>query len=269
MRIFIILLLFCSLSYGQGLANLQAQRRAVAGGGEPTNQPTFSGVGTLAEGGGVSSIDVPYYTNTDGRLYIIEVYAVVSVNSATTNATIATPSGWTLIHNETVSDDSADAATATHAIFGKFSDGTETGNVTVSWTGSNPSSVIGVMSGWDNVYEGGGVAGAYEDKDDDAHQLYDTTVATGTGITSPTLTSTATKRLGVSFYGFGDTRNIAQNPTNFTSKAYEVGTSIGADSEVASYYVGMPTATTIGTDALYYDQASKSAEGVVLALIGN
>lgn len=101
---------------------------------------TVSYIGTGATASGNTSILVPYPTSPlSGDMLIL------TIGNKLTSSTPSTPSGWTLLSTQTGGNgvDGAGTGPVRASVYYKISDGTETGNLTVTITSGN--SAVGVM----------------------------------------------------------------------------------------------------------------------------
>lgn len=146
-----------------------------------------------------------------------------------------TPSGWTLISNQPVNNQST---AGRNFVFGRILDGTETGVVTldIGTTTNNSSARLTVFRGMNvsgTPWEG--VANSFGQT---------------TNVTSPAITTLGNNRLALNFFGAGG----GASPANLTAAAdswtdiYDNETTLGNDSAISLTYLDAPTAGAQSTE---------------------
>ena len=206
----------------------------MVGSAAPKTQVTFNTAGAGATGA-AGSIAVPYPASlTAGMMIILHVYA----NDATA-ASVTTPAGFTAITD-------TGAGVARMYAFYKISDGTETGNLTVSYTGS--VAAAGRM---------------YSTTRSSGYEAAAPNIAAGAIASIPTLNLTTTMplELGVQLQGclLGGSVTTLANSTGETLvdytqpvALYSSGTAImlGIQTGVITGAGGVPVVTTGGSASL-------------------
>lgn len=121
------------------------------------------------------------------------------------SCTVATPAGWTLLHNDT-------AGAATNNFYYKISTGSESGSFNVAFTGAN------LIPKLTRIYHFRYNATASFTEDSK------TTISSGTTLTGPTLTGTQTRELAVSFISFYNNTPAIGAYTGGSQLWFELGT---------------------------------------------
>ncbi len=223
----------------------------------PAIPPTLLNAGTMSVASLTPTIDVAYPTVSNGDYMLLHI--VTRANGVVLNTGITTPDGWSLIHYEDEATESSGTSSFTHAVYGRFSDGSQTGNLTVSFTTNNPNSSTARISTWGGVNVsnpfnliGDGILGTYD--------------LSTTGIPIPAVTTT-NGTTAIAMIGFNDTLALTQAPTNYTTQVYDEGTSAGSDSRIGAWYIPINADGSIGADSAKYS-TTLIAEGIVIQLNG-
>jgi len=223
----------------------------------PAIPPTLLNAGTMSVASLTPTIDVAYPTVSNGDYMLLHI--VTRANGVVLNTGITTPDGWSLIHYEDEATESSGTSSLTHAVYGRFSDGSQTGNLTVSFTTNNPNSSTARISTWGGVNVsnpfnliGDGILGTYD--------------LSTTGIPIPAVTTT-NGTTAIAMIGFNDTLALTQAPTNYTTQVYDEGTSAGSDSRIGAWYIPINADGSIGADSAKYS-TTLIAEGIVIQLNG-
>lgn len=199
--------------------------------------PTYQGVGAGAATASIASLAVAFPASLVRNDYII---LHVTVRNTTTTVTTPTLGGtWSVIQTAI---GAGSTTTGRHWIFGKKSEGNETGNLTVEFGTDAAVCKTARMYYFRNVdvvtpYEGGV-----------------TSKGTGTTVSATSLTTSGTDRLGLHFLYVTDDNAVAsftgESGGDWTEAVAEYTTTLGSDTCVQLQTAGLAAATTISGGTL-------------------
>lgn len=167
---------------------LPSFRGAIAG-TTALRRPEIASIGGAVDASSVTEIAVPFVT------VVANQYLLLWVQTETADRTHNTPAGWTQIGTHVaVSNASSNYTRGT--LFGKYATGSETGSVTVTFSGS-VSRAKGFMLAVDYVDLADALASTVT-----TTKTADNVIAFSVGL--PTITPDTDKSLGLCFVGIGD-----------------------------------------------------------------
>lgn len=212
-------------------ANVEVRAVSTPAGGAATAAPGYEQTGTPTKST-ASPLSVAYPAGiVAGNLLILQV-----VGRAAAAPTVSEPGGWGTLYNETGS------TVCRQALFHRVADGTETGNLSVTVSGTTASYIA-----WIHEFSGVDVSGTIPESGD-------TATGSSNSISVPAVTTAGAYRLCLVFFMAADNNTASPAAANYTEPVADTNytSNTGSMAGVQSYTAtnqGTVGATTIGMSA--------------------